>query len=163
MRCLQSSCGRNYMVSGWLNKMALCFMRSPCARDLFSLKMANKRSGTEGLHLTCVKLAKLVHSHHKMGSKWFYKQCSLLCCTCYKHTCMFNAINLCYVMLCISRCSPRRHCCENWPGLGVKCHYYSLLTGLSSIFNDSSLQVRSPHREGIKHWVVNLCRFIRLF
>ena len=32
-------------------------------------------------------------------------------------------------------------------GLGVKCHYYSLLTGLSSIFKDSSLQVRSPHRE----------------
>ena len=38
-------------------------------------------------------------------------------------------------------------CCENRPGLGVKCHYYSLLTGLSSIFKDSSLQVRSPHRE----------------
>ena len=31
----------------------------------------------------------------------------------------------------------------------MKCHYYSLLTGLSSIFKDSSLQVRSPHREGI--------------
>ena len=46
-----------------------------------------------------------------------------------------------------SRCSPRRHCCDNRPGLGVKCHYYSLLTGLSSIFKDSSLQVRSPHRE----------------
>ena len=29
----------------------------------------------------------------------------------------------------------------------MKCHYYSLLTGLSSIFKDSSLQVRSPHRE----------------
>ena len=40
-----------------------------------------------------------------------------------------------------------RLCCENRPGLGVKCHYYSLLTGLSSIFKDSSLQVRSPHRE----------------
>ena len=39
------------------------------------------------------------------------------------------------------------YCCENGPGLGVKCHYYSLLTGLSSIFKDSSLQVRSPHRE----------------
>ena len=38
-------------------------------------------------------------------------------------------------------------CCEKRPGLGVKCHYYSLLTGLSSIFKDSSLQVRSPHRE----------------
>ena len=29
----------------------------------------------------------------------------------------------------------------------MKCHNYSLLTGLSSIFQDSSLQVRSPHRE----------------
>ena len=29
----------------------------------------------------------------------------------------------------------------------MKCHYISLLTGLSSIFKDSSLQVRSPHRE----------------
>ena len=38
-------------------------------------------------------------------------------------------------------------CCEKRPGLVVKCHYYSLLTGLSSIFKDSSLQVRSPHRE----------------
>ena len=40
-----------------------------------------------------------------------------------------------------------KNCCENRPGLGVKCHYYSLLTGLSSIFKDSSLQVRSLHRE----------------
>ena len=53
MRCLQSSCGRNqlnYMVSGWLNKMALCFHAlAMCTRPI-SLKMANKRSGTEGLH-----------------------------------------------------------------------------------------------------------------
>ena len=47
------------------------------------------------------------------------------------------------------------------PGNGS--HNTVLLTVLSSIFKDSSLQVRSPHREWIKHWVVNLCRFIRLF
>ena len=40
VRCLRSSCGRNqlnYIVSDWLNKMALCFHAlAMCTRPIFS-------------------------------------------------------------------------------------------------------------------------------
>ena len=48
----------------------------------------------------------------------------------------------------------------NGRGVRVKCHKYSLLTGSVISPRNSSLQVPFLHREGIKHWVVNLCRFI---
>ena len=112
----------NYIVSDWLNKMALCFHAlAMCTRPIFSEngKLAFRHRGTAS-HMC------------KIGQ-----------------TRSFTPKNRFQVVLkaVVHRCSPRRHCCENWPGLGVKCHFYSLLTGLSSIFKDSSLQVRSPHRE----------------
>ena len=42
-------------------------------------------------------------------------------------------------------------CGENRPGLGVKCHKYSITHWLCISSRNSSLQVRVPHREEIKH------------
>ena len=108
VRCLQSSCGRNqlnYIVFDRLNKMALCFHALVmCTPPIFS------------------ENGKLAFRHRGTAS----------------HMCKTGQTRSFTPKKRVpsgskSRCSPRRHCCENRPGLGVKCHYYSLLTGLSSI------------------------------
>ena len=95
VRCLQSSCGRNqlnYIVSDWLNKMALCFPAlAMCTRPIFSEngKLAFRHRGTAS-HMCKTGQTRSFTPKKRVpsGSK--------------------------------NRCSPRCHYCENWPGLGVK-------------------------------------------